>query len=158
MRFEYLYYPKFGGFSEQGYFYEKFDSEDKKERRDMFIGGFVHEDIIAFADNGTTLMFWAMALGGYQKASMGEFELQNIIGDAHGELILVRKGSELLEGVKYANPDIKEGEELLTPISEAGKYEKPKFGILDVERKEVENTTGKLVEFKEDVRVKTIMK
>ena len=158
MRFEYLYYPKFGGFSEQGYFYEKFDSEDKKERRDMFIGGFVHEDVIAFADNGTTLMFWAMALGGYQKASMGEFELQNIIGDAHGELILVRKGSELLEGVKYANPDIKEGEELLTPISEAGKYEKPKFGILDVERKEVENTTGKLVEFKEDVRVKTIMK
>ena len=103
-------------------------------------------------------MFWAMALGGYQKSSMGEFELQNIIGDSHGELILVRKGSKLLEGVKYANADIKEGEELLTPISEAGKYEKPKFGILDVERKEVENTTGKLVEFKEDVRVKTIMK
>ena len=158
MRFEYLYYPKLGGFSEQGYFYETFDSEDQKKRRDMFIGGFVHEDVIAFADNGTTLMFWAMALGGYQKSSMGEFELQNIIGDSHGELILVRKGSKLLEGVKYADTEIKEGEEILTPVSEASKYEKPTFGILDVERKEVENTTGKLVEFKEDVRVKTIMK
>jgi hypothetical protein len=59
--------------------------------------------------------------------------------------------------MKLAKKEL-EGEEILTPVSEASKYEKPTFGILDVERKEVENTTGKLVEFKEDVRVKTIMK
>lgn len=158
MRFEYLYYPKTGAFSEQGYFYDSFDTEDQKERKDMFVGGFVHEDIIAFVDNRTTLRFWAMAMGGYQKDSMGEEVLQNIIGDSHGELILVRKGSKMLEGLKYSDQSVKEGEALLTPVSEASKFEKPKFGILDVERKEVENTSGKLVEFKEGVRTKTIMK
>lgn len=158
MRFEYQYYPKFGAFSGQGYFYDKFDSEGAKERTDMFAGGFVHNDIIAFVDNRTTLEFWAMALGGYQKNSMGEEELQNIVGEAHGELILVRKGSELLKGLKYADQSVKEGEEILSPISEAGRFERPKFGILDIERKEVENTSGKLVEFKQDARIKTIMK
>jgi hypothetical protein len=158
MRFEYQYYPKFGAFSEQGYFYETYDTEDKKELRDMFVAGFVHEDIIAFVDNRTTLRFWAMALGGYQKGNMGEEVLQNIIGDSHGELILVRKGSEMLKDLKYADQSIKEGEEVLSPISEAGRFEQPKFGILDIERKEVENTTGQLVEFKQDVRRKTIMK
>ena len=158
MRFEYQYYPKFGAFSEQGYFYETYDTEDKKELRDMFVAGFVHEDIIAFVDNRTTHRFWAMALGGYQKGSMGEEVLQNIIGDSHGELILVRKGSEMLKDLKYADQSIKEGEEVLSPISEAGRFEQPKFGILDIERKEVENTTGQLVEFKQDVRRKTIMK
>lgn len=158
MRFEYLYYPKTGAFSEQGYFYNTYDTEDKKEREDMFVGGFVHEDIIAFVDNSTTLRFWAMAMGGYQKNSMGDEELQNIIGESHGELILVRKGSEMLKGLKYADQSVKEGENLLNPISEAGRFEHPKFGILDVERKEVDNTTGKLVEFKQGVRTKTIMK
>lgn len=157
MRFEYLYYPKAGGFSEQGYFYETFDSEDQKERRDMFIGGFVGKDIIAFADNRTSFKFWAMALGGYQKNNMGEFELQDIVGESHGELILVRKDSELLKGLKYADTSDTEEETTVTPVSEAGKFERPKFGILDIERKEVENTAGKLVEFKQDVRVKTIV-
>ena len=158
MRFEYLYYPKTGAFSEQGYFYNTYDTEDKKEREDMFVGGFVHEDIIAFVDNRTTLRFWAMAMGGYQKNSMGDEELQNIIGDSHGELILVRKGSEMLKGLKYADQSIKEGEDILNPISEAGRLEQPKFGILDIERKKVDNTTGRLVEFKLGVRTKTIMK
>ena len=158
MRFEYQYYPKLGAFSEQGYFYETYDTEDEKELRDMFVGGFVHEDIIAFVDNRTTHRFWAMALGGYQKSSMGEEQLQNIIGESHGELILVRKGSEMLKGLKYADQSIKEGEEILSPIGEAGRFEQPKFGILDIERKEVENTTGQLVEFKQGVRTKTIMK
>jgi hypothetical protein len=158
MRFEYLYYPKTGAFSEQGYFYNTYDTEDKKEREDMFVGGFVHEDIIAFVDNRTTLRFWAMAMGGYQKNSMGDEELQSIIGESHGELILVRKGSEMLKGLKYADQSVKEGEDLLNPISEAVRFEQPKFGILDIERKEVDNTTGKLVEFKQGVRTKTIMK
>jgi hypothetical protein len=158
MRFKYQYYPKLGAFSEQGYFYETYDTEDEKELRDMFVGGFVHEDVIAFVDNRTTHRFWALALGGYQKSSMGEEQLQNIIGESHGELILVRKGSEMLKGLKYADQSIKEGEEILSPIGEAGRFEQPKFGILDIERKEVENTTGQLVEFKQGVRRKTIMK
>ena len=113
MRFEYQYYPKLGAFSEQGYFYETYDTEDEKELRDMFVGGFVHEDVIAFVDNRTSHRFWALALGGYQKSSMGEEQLQNIIGESHGELILVRKGSEMLKGLKYADQSIKEGEEIL---------------------------------------------
>lgn len=158
MRFEYLYYPKTIAISGQGYAYETFDSEEQKERRDMMVGGFVHEDIIAFVDNRTTLEFWAMALGGYQKNNMGEEELQNIIGDAHGELILVRKGSEMLKTLKHADPTLKEGEEILNSISEAKRTEGPEFGILDIERKEVENTSDKIVEFKQDIRVKTIVK
>ena len=64
----------------------------------------------------------------------------------------------MLKGLKYADQSIKEGEEILSPIGEAGRFEQPKFGILDIERKEVENTTGQLVEFKQGVRRKTIMK
>lgn len=157
MRFEYQYYPKTGAISSQGYFYEKFDSEGSKDRRDMFVGGFVHEDIIAFVDNRTTLEFWAMALGGYQKNSMGEEELQSIIGDAHGELILVRKGSKLLEGLKYADSSAKEEGQVLNSLSEVNRIEMPEIGTLITDQKEVD-TTDKLVEFKKDLRIKTIVK
>jgi hypothetical protein len=157
MRFEYQYYPRTGAISSQGYFYEKFDSDQEKDRRDMFVGGFVHEDIIAFVDNRTTLEFWAMALGGYQKNSMGEEELQNIIGDAHGELILVRKGSQLLKGLEFGESSAKEGTEVLSSLSEANRIEMPQIGTLITDQKEVD-TTDKLVEFKKGLRVKTIVK
>jgi hypothetical protein len=121
------------------------------------VGGFVHEDIIAFVDNRTTQEFWAMALGGYQKNSMGEEELQNIIGDAHGELILVRKGSPLLEGLKYADSSAKEEGQVLNSLSEVNRIEMPQIGTLHTDMKEVD-TTDKLVEFKKDIRVKTIVK
>lgn len=157
MRFEYQYYPRTGAISSQGYFYEKFDSDQEKDRRDMFVGGFVHEDIIAFVDNRTTLEFWAMALGGYQKNSMGEEELQNIIGDAHGELILVRKGSQLLKGLEFGESSAKEGTEVLSSLSEANRIEMPQIGTLITDQKEVD-TSDKLVEFKKGLRVKTIVK
>ena len=157
MRFEYQYYPRTGAISSQGYFYEKFDSDTLKNRTDMFAGGFVHEDIIAFADNRTNLEFWAMSLGGYQKNSMGEEELQNIIGDAHGELILVRKGSTLLDGLEHEKSSAKEGTEILSSLSEANRIEMPQIGTLITDQKEVD-TTDKLVEFKKDLRLKTIVK
>lgn len=158
MRFEYQYIPKTGAFSETGYFYEKFDDDTAKDRRDMFVGGFVHEDIIAFVDNCTENVFWAMALGGYQKSSMGDDVLQNYIGDAHGELILVRKGSKLLEGLKYAASTGKEDDVTLNSLSEANRVELPKPGsIINVDLKDVD-TAHRLFEFKSGVRMKTVMK
>ena len=98
-----------------------------------------------------------MSLGGYQKNSMGEEELQNIIGDAHGELILVRKGSTLLDGLEHEKSSAKEGTEILSSLSEANRIEMPQIGTLITDQKEVD-TTDKLVEFKKDLRLKTIVK
>lgn len=158
MRFEYQYIPKTGAFSENGYFYDKFDDDSAKDRRDMFVGGFVHEDIIAFVDNGTENVFWAMALGGYQKSSMGEDVLQNYIGDAHGELILVRKESDLWKGLKYAASTGKEEGVVLNSLSEANRIELPKPGsLINADLKDAD-TAHKLLEFKSGVRIKTTMK
>lgn len=159
LRFEYQYIPKSGAISGSGYFYDSFDDDDQKGRRDMFVAGFVHEDVIAFADNGTDLEFWALALGGYQKNRMGEDVLQTIIGDAHGELILVRKGSPMLEGLKYSNSAGMEEEVTLNSLNEANRIEMPKIDgvIRNFDLKEVEIAHG-LLEFNADVRLKTVMK
>ena len=73
----------------------------------MIVGGFVHEDIIAFVDNDTEQKFWAYLMGGYMKSMTGEESMVTYIGEAHGELLLVREGSPLLEGLKveYAVKD-----------------------------------------------------
>lgn len=157
LRFEYQYIPKTGALSSTGYFYESFDDDDNKGRRDMFVAGFVHEDVIAFADNGTDLEFWALMLGGYQKNRMGEEVLQTYIGDAHGELILVRKGSPMLEGLKYSNSGAVEEEVTLNSLNEANRIEMPKINgvIKNLDLKEAEIAHG-LLEFNSDVRLKTV--
>jgi hypothetical protein len=123
----------------------------------MFVAGFVHEDVIAFADNGTDLEFWALALGGYQKNRMGEEVLQTIIGDAHGELILVRKGSPMLEGLKHSYSSNMEEEVILNSLNEANRIEMPEINspIKNLDLKEVEIAHG-LLEFNSDVRLKTV--
>ena len=157
LRFEYQYIPKTGALSSSGYFYESFDDDDTKERRDMFVAGFVHEDVIAFADNGTDLEFWALVLGGYQKNRMGEEVLQTFIGDAHGELILVRKGSPMLESLKYSNSSTVEEEVTLNSLNEANRIEMPEINsvIKNLDLKEAEIAHG-LLEFNSDVRLKTV--
>ena len=59
----------------------------------------MYEDIIAVMDNKTSNIFWALILGGYQKYGNQEY-LAEVIGDTHGDLLLVRKGSPLLDGLK----------------------------------------------------------
>lgn len=157
MRFEYMYYPRTGALSSSGYFYENFDDDTAKERRDMFVGGFVHDDVIAFADNCTEFQFWVMLLGGYQKGSMGAESLQNYIGDAHGELILVRKDSPLLKGLTKGDSKVPEINKVLNPLTEASKLTRPLFGIIEGDFKIADTDQG-LIEFKDGVRFKTTMK
>lgn len=97
MRYEYTYTPKTGSLSGSGYFYDTYEV-DGEERTDMMVAGFVHEDIIAVMDNRSEEQFWALILGGYQQLGR-EMSLTDIIGDAHGDLLLVRKGSPLLDGL-----------------------------------------------------------
>lgn len=107
MRFEYSYYPRPVALSETNYNYGSYQTKDGEERNDMIVGGFVHEDIIAFVDNDTEQKFWAYLMGGYMKSMTGEESMVTYIGEAHGELLLVREGSPLLEGLKveYAVKD-----------------------------------------------------
>lgn len=99
MRYEYTYTPKVASLSQNGYVYDVYEDADNKERTDMLVAGFVHEDIIAVMDNKTENIFWALILGGYQKYGNQEY-LADVIGDTHGDLLLVRKGSPLLDGLK----------------------------------------------------------
>ena len=99
MRYEYTYTPKVASFSKSGYIYTTYDDANGEERADMLVAGFVHEDIIAVMDNRTDNIFWALVLGGYQKYGNQEY-LADVIGDTHGDLLLVRKGSPLLDGLK----------------------------------------------------------
>ena len=99
MRYEYTYTPKVASFSKSGYIYTTYDDANGEERADMLVAGFVHEDIIAVMDNRTENIFWALVLGGYQKYGNQEY-LADVIGDTHGDLLLVRKGSPLLDGLK----------------------------------------------------------
>ena len=101
MRYEYTYTPKVASLSKSGYVYETYEATDGQERSDMLVAGFVHEDIIAVMDNKTENIFWALILGGYQKYGNQEY-LADVIGDTHGDLLLVRKGSPLLDGLKQS--------------------------------------------------------
>lgn len=96
---EYTYYPSVGALSSDGYYFDEDDA--------MLVGGFVHEDVIALVDNKTENMYWTLILGGYSKKETdkqtGEVtysELSNLVGDAHGYLLLVRPDSPLLESFK----------------------------------------------------------
>ena len=87
--------------SQNGYVYTEYEDENNVVRTDMFVAGFVHEDIIAVMDNKTENIFWALVLGGYQKYGNQEY-LADVVGDTHGDLLLIRKGSPLLDGLKQS--------------------------------------------------------
>ena len=156
LRFEYQYIPKAGALSGSGYFYEKFDDKEAKDRRDMMVGGFVHEDIIAFVDNTTDLQFWALIMGGFQKDRMGEENLSTIIGDAHGELILVRKGSELLKGLQASESQAKDSEQTLSSLTEAHRIVMPEINsiIRDLEKADVAH---EILVIRTEAKVRSVM-
>jgi hypothetical protein len=99
MRYEYTYTPKVASLSQNGYVYTEYEDDNNVERTDMLVAGFVHEDIIAVMDNRTSNIFWALILGGYQRYGNQEF-LADVVGDTHGDLLFIRKGSPLLDGLK----------------------------------------------------------
>lgn len=156
LRFEYQYIPKTGALSGTGYFYETFEDKEVKERRDMIMGGFVHEDIIAFVDNTTELQFWAIVMGGYQKNRMGEEDLSTIIGDAHGELILVRKGSELLKNLTASESQARQSGQTLSSLTEAHRVEMPQINsiIRDLDKADI---AQELLEIRSEVKVRSVM-
>ena len=124
----------------------------------MLCGGFVHQDIIAFVDNRTDFSFYGFAMGGFQKDNMGEENLVDVIGDAHGELILVRKGSPLLDGLKSQDSTTAQPDESLSAVKEAGIIAAPKFGKVVNDQKHVDESINSKVEFRSDLQVKTILK
>ena len=158
MRFEYEYIPKTGALSNRGYFYETFNDGKTEERTDMLCGGFVHQDIIAFVDNRTDFSFYGFAMGGFQKDNMGEENLVDVIGDAHGELILVRKGSPLLDNLKSQESATAKPNESLSAVKEAGILAAPKFGKVVSNPKHIDDSLNSKVEFRSDLQVKTILK
>ena len=155
MRFEYQYYPITGAISSSNYFYEKFDEGTEKDRTDMLAAGFVHPDIIAFVDNKTKdHKFFALVMGGFMKDNMGEEYLSDIIGDGHGQLILIRKGSELLENLKTHESFPVQPTTSLSTLKETSVYRAPKFGVLNPEIKEIEIKVPGKVEFRNDLQIK----
>lgn len=128
MRYEYTYIPKPGCLSQNGYFFDTYE-KDGEERHDMMVAGFVHDDIIAFMDNRTTNIFWSLILGGYQKYGSKEV-LQNIIGDGHGDLLLVRKGSPLLEGLQKSESSVMKKSQTLNSVSTANCISMPEINSI----------------------------
>ena len=122
----------------------------------MMVGGFVHEDIIAFVDNETDLQFWAIVMGGYQKDRMGEENFSTIIGDGHGELLLVRKGSELLKGLMATESQAKDSKQTLSSLTEAHRVVMPEINSI-IRGLEKADIAHELLELKSDVKVRSIM-
>ena len=120
----------------------------------MMMGGFVHEDVIAFVDNRTDYQFWALTMGGYQKNMMGEEILSSVIGDAHGQLLLVRKSNtELLKSLVAKESEGQKDENALSSAAEAHTIVSPKKDGPFGEHIKVD-TEDKLVEFRNDARIK----
>ena len=166
MRLEQRYSPRVGSISGSGYFYDTYEDDDKVERYDMITAGFVHDQIIAFTDNRTTLSFWALLLGGYQMYSDGA-SLANFVGDAHGDLILVREDCPLLAKLqKSASQSAKAGEKL-SSVTESHRVDMPAIGTIlkDIKKADIAydqevraSETKSLLDIREDARIKTIVK
>lgn len=163
MRLEQRYTPRIGSISGTGYFYDTYEDEDKVERYDMVTAGFVHDDIIAFTDNRTTYSFWALLLGGYQMYSDGE-ELANFVGDAHGDLILVREGSPLLAGLEKSGSESSESGQKLNSVTESNRVDMPAIGTILKDIKDADvaydqvSERKPLLSVRDDARIRTIVK
>ena len=166
MRIEYTYTPKLGSISGSGYFYDTYENDDKAEKYDMITAGFVHDQIIAFTDNRTDLSFWALLLGGYQMYTDGE-GLANFVGDAHGDLILVREDCPLLANIKKSESEsVKPGEQM-SSVTESNRVDVPAIGSIlknikeaDVAYDKADYTSDRkaLLEIRKDARIRTIVK
>ena len=166
MRLEQRYSPRVGSISGSGYFYDTYEDDDKVERYDMITAGFVHDQIIAFTDNRTTLSFWALLLGGYQMYSDGA-SLANFVGDAHGDLILVREDCPLLAGLKKSGSVSAKVGEKLSSVTESNRVDMPAIGTIlkDIKKADVAydqekraSETKSLLDIREDARIRTIVK
>ena len=166
MRLEQKYLPRVGSISGTGYFYDTYEDDNKVEKYDMITAGFVHDQIIAFTDNRTTLSFWALLLGGYQMYSDGE-GLANFVGDAHGDLILVREDCPLLSKLQESDSQsAKEGEQL-SSVTESNRVDMPAIGTILKDIKEADvaydhasfnNERITLLQVRDDARIRTIVK
>ena len=176
--FKYTYEPVVGGLSENGYFFTSYEDDDKKEHKDIFTVGKVHEDIIAFVDNRTTRRFWILALGG-RMVFDGEVskDVSNYVGETHADLILVRNnenGRRLIEGLpkhktlenknEHIGNTVQESSVVIPEMNHFLKYAK-KF---DIAHEKVEFTAEKakpathagasLLELKEDALIRAIVR
>ena len=164
MRLEQKYTPRIGSISGTGYFYDTYETEDKVEKYDMITAGFVHDQIIAFTDNRTEFSFWALLLGGYQMYSDGP-GLANFIGDAHGDLILVREDCPLISSLQESDSkSAKEGEQL-SSVTESNRVDMPAIGTIlkdikeaDVAYDSFDNERKTLLQVRNDARIRTIIK
>ena len=129
MRYEYTYTPKVATFSQNGYIYTEYEAENGEERTDMLVAGFVHEDIIAVMDNRTENIFWALVLGGYQKYGSTEY-LADVVGDTHGDLLFVRKGSPLLEGLSASSSSKAQVGQTLNSVNAANCVRMPEINSI----------------------------
>ena len=166
MRFEQRYTPRVGSISGSGYFYDTYEDENKVERYDMITAGFVHDQIIALTDNRTTLSFWALLLGGYQMYSDGP-SLSNFVGDAHGDLILVREDCPLLAKLQKTTSQSAKVGEKLSSVTESNRVDMPAIGTIlkDIKKADVAydqetraTETKSLLDIREDARIRTIVK
>ena len=166
MRLEQSYMPRVGSISGSGYFYDTYEDENKVEKYDMITAGFVHDQIIAFTDNRTTLSFWALLLGGYQMYSDGA-SLSNFVGDAHGDLILVREDCPLLSKLQKSGSQSAKAGEQLSSVTESNRVDMPAIGTIlkDIKKADVAydqetraSETKSLLDLREDARIKTIVK
>ena len=139
MRYEYTYTPKVATLSQNGYVYTEYEDDNKETRTDMLVAGFVHEDIIAVMDNKTSNIFWALILGGYQKYGNQEF-LADVVGDTHGDLLLVRKGSPLLEGLKKSKSNKAQIGQTLSSVNAANCVRMPEINSITKNLKPVDTT------------------
>ena len=139
MRYEYTYTPKVASLSNNGYVYNTYEDDNGEERADMLVAGFVHEDIIAVMDNKTTNIFWALILGGYQSYK-GEEYLADVVGDTHGDLLLIRKGSPLLDGLEKSESKKAVIGQTLSSVSAANCVRMPEINSIIKSIKPVEIT------------------
>lgn len=156
LQFEYLYRPKIGSLDRNGYFYDSYEDDDKETRYDWMTAGFVDDDIIAFTDNHTDYVFWSFTLGGYRNI-MGEDTYYQIIGDGHGDLILVKAGSPLLDGLmKKESAPMKENQ-VLNSITEQNRIEMPELGTLITDQKKFD-VSHDMMELNADVKINNNIK
>lgn len=155
MRFEYTYIPKPVGVSNTGSLTDSYQDEDMNDRYDIMIGGFVHDDIIAFADNYTEYKFWALTMGGFKKTSMGDEYLAAYIGDAHGQLILVRKSNTaLLEKLQKKESKGLADKQALASAAESHLFTRPEIDRFKGGQ-QISNPQDYIVEFRSDVKIAT---
>jgi len=151
MRYEYRYLPRVGAVTSSGDFLDVYKDEDLNERNDLMVAGFVDEDIIAFTDNRTKYNFWVFALGGYLKDMMGDTYLHNLIGDGHGNLLLVRnteRGRKLIENLEESESLTQTDGSVSSPVKELSRFNTmPKINNSIFSNLKISEIEPRLVEF-----------